>query len=102
MAVRNVAYINVVGIFRSGGDTKTGLKYDMICLWGVSLPLTFLAAFVFKWSFPAVFATMLIAEDVPKTVMCIRYFVSKKWIRPVTEEGKEALKKLEDKNNGTD
>ena len=97
MAVRNVAYIDVVGIFRSGGDTKTGLKYDMICLWGISLPLTFLAAFVFKWPFPAVFATMLIAEDFPKMVMCTKFFVSKKWIRPVTEEGKLALKNLEDK-----
>ena len=95
--IRNVAYIDVVGIFRSGGDTLAGLKYDMITLWGLSLPVTFLAAFVFKWQFVAVFATMLLVEDIPKTFLCTRYFISKKWIRPVTKEGKEALKKLEDK-----
>ncbi|MCL2507947.1 MAG: MATE family efflux transporter [Oscillospiraceae bacterium] len=91
LALRNIPFIQIVGIFRSGGDTAVGMRYDFICLWLISLPLTALAAFVLKWPFAAVFATMLLAEDVLKSVLCVRYFRSRKWIMPVTEEGKAAL-----------
>ena len=45
---RNIPYIMIVGIFRSGGDTMTGMKYDLFCVWCIALPLTAIAAFVFK------------------------------------------------------
>ncbi|MCR5485208.1 MAG: MATE family efflux transporter [Clostridiales bacterium] len=89
--LRNIPYIQIVGIFRSGGDTFTGMKYDFICLWLFSIPVTYLTSFVLKIPFTAVYATMLIFEDVPKIVMCLRHFRSRKWIMPVTEEGKKAL-----------
>lgn len=89
--MRNIPYIQVVGIFRPGGDTSTGLKYDTLCLWGISLPLTFIAAFVLKLPFVFVFAVMLFAEDSLKVFLCIRRFRSKKWLKPITPEGKAGL-----------
>ncbi len=85
--LRNIPYIQIVGVFRSGGDTTTGVFYDLICLWGISLPATLLAAFVFRLPFPLVFLVMYLCEDVVKVILCLRRFRSVKWLKPVTEEG---------------
>ncbi|MBR2490364.1 MAG: MATE family efflux transporter [Ruminiclostridium sp.] len=92
MTIRNIPYIAIVGIYRAGGDTVTGVKYDMGCLWFLSVPVTFLAAYVFHLPFPVVYALMLISEDYIKTWLCIRYFRSWRWLMPVTQEGRDALK----------
>lgn len=91
IAFRNVPYVSIVGVFRSGGETKKGLKYDLLCLWGISIPCTLFAAFVLKLPFVAVFLVSYLCEDYLKAFLCIRYFVSKRWIKPVTETGKKAL-----------
>ncbi len=85
--LRNIPYIQIVGVFRSGGDTTTGVIYDLACLWGLSLPATLAAAFVLKLPFPAVFAVMYLCEDVVKSILCIRHLRSSKWLLPVTSEG---------------
>ena len=84
---RNIPYILIVGIFRSGGDTVTGLKLDLFCVWCIALPAVVVSAFVLKLPFPAVFAAMLVFEDAIKVVLALRRFLSRGWIRPVTEAG---------------
>jgi len=83
LGIRNISYICVVGIFRAGGDTKTGMYYDLFCLWFIGLPATFISANFFNISFAAIFAIMLFSEDTIKTILCLRYFKSMKWIKPV-------------------
>ena len=39
----------LVGIVRGGGDSKFILYNDLISIWGIVLPMSFLAAFVFHW-----------------------------------------------------
>lgn len=39
-----------------------------------------------------------LCEDLPKTILCLIWFVKEKWLRPVTEEGKAGLARyLEEK-----
>lgn len=90
--IRQIPYLMIVGIFRSGGDTVTGVKFDLATLWGLSLPATLIAVYVLKAPFTVAFAVMYIFEDYIKTLLCVRYYKSMKWIKPVTEEGKKALK----------
>jgi len=97
LPIRNIPYVTIVGVFRSGGDTKTGMKYDLLCLWGISLPVTFVVAFILKIPFVLVFAASYIFEDYLKSFLCIRYFISKKWVRPVTENGQRALREYIEK-----
>ena len=40
----------LTGIVRGGGDAKFILKNDLISIWGIVLPLSYLAAFKFRWS----------------------------------------------------
>ena len=90
--IRQVPFLMIVGIFRSGGDTVTGVKYDLFTLWGLSIPATIIAVYIIKVPFTVAFAVMYIFEDYVKSIMCLKYYKSIKWIKPVTEEGKAGLK----------
>ena len=89
--IRQIPYVLVVGVFRSGGDTKKGLKYDLLSLWLMSLPATFIAVYILKLPFVVDFAIMYIFEDYLKTFLCIKHYRSLKWIKPVTKEGQKGL-----------
>lgn len=89
--LRMFSYLQVVSVFRSAGDTVTGAKYDLISLWLLSVPATLAAVYLFKIPFVAAFAVMYIFEDIPKAIMCVKFYFSKKWIKPVTDEGRQAL-----------
>lgn len=92
--LRIFAYVQIVSIFRSGGDTVTGAKFELMCLWAISVPATLIAVYLFKVPFLAAYAIMYIFEDIPKVIFCIKFYSSKKWIKPVTNEGRQALEKL--------
>ena len=94
LPVRNLPYILIVGTFRPGGDTKIGMKLDLLSLWLCSVPLTTLAAFVFKLPFIAVFAIMYIAEDYLKVILCVKYYFTYNWLRPVTDQGIKGLEEF--------
>lgn len=73
----------VVGVFRAGGDTKFGLILDVTTMWGCSILIAALAAFV--WKLPIVVVYMILMSDeiikIPFTT--IRY-KSRKWLKNVT------------------
>ena len=93
---RMLPYIQIVGIFRSGGDTVTGTKFELFCLWALSVPATIIAVYVFKVPFVVAFAIMYIFEDIPKNIFSIRHFLSNKWIKPVTKEGMAGLERMKE------
>ncbi len=86
LCFRNIPYTLICAVFRSGGDSYTGAKYDLLCLWGLAIPITFITAFWLKLPFVLVFLIEYLVEDIPKSIMCIRHFISRKWIKPVTTE----------------
>ena len=83
IALRNIPYTMVCAVFRSGGDSVTGAKYDLICLWLLAIPVTYFIAFHTSLPFYLVFLTEYLVEDIPKSILCIKHFLSKKWIKPV-------------------
>ena len=87
---KNFLYVIITGVFRSGGDTKTGMKYDISCLWLISVPVAIVTAFLIKLPFVMVYIASLVFEDVLKFILCLRHFISKKWVMPVTETGRKA------------
>ncbi|MCK5129316.1 MAG: MATE family efflux transporter [Clostridiales bacterium] len=76
-------YIAIVGIFRAGGDTRTGLIYDVINVWFIGVPIVALCGLYFKLPFEWIFVSMW-SEHVVKTILCIRYFKTRKWLRVLT------------------
>ena len=71
------------GIIRGGGDSKYVLIMDLISIWGIVLPLSFLAAFVFEWHPVAVIACLnadQIFKSLPAIIKCNRF----NWIKKLT------------------
>jgi len=55
----------LTGIVRGGGDAKFVFINDLISIWGIVLPLSFLAAFVFHWD-PAIVLLCLNSDQLFK------------------------------------
>ena len=73
----------IVGIFRAGGDTKFGLFIDVTTMWGCSILLSAIAAFVFKWSVPIVYI-ILMSDEIIKVPLCQLRFKTYKWLNNIT------------------
>ena len=73
----------IAGLLRAGGNTKWGMKCDIITMWCVSVPLGFLCAFVLK--LPPMWAYFILCMDeFWKMPIVIRYYKSYKWIQNIT------------------
>lgn len=81
--VRYIPYVEVVGIFRAGGDTRVGLITDVVSHYVFILPAVILAGVVFKLSFLTTYIIMLAVDDVSKLIITIPYFHSMRWIKPI-------------------
>lgn len=75
----------VCGIFRSGGDTKFGLFMDVGTMWGCSILLGAVAAFVFHASVPVVYA-ILLSDELIKVPLCLWRYRKYKWLNNVTRD----------------
>ena len=73
----------VVGIFRSGGDTRFGMILDMTTMWCCSILLGALAAFVFKLPVTVVYI-ILLSDEIIKLPFCFMRYRQKKWLKDVT------------------
>ncbi|MBR2100076.1 MAG: hypothetical protein IJ927_01950, partial [Eubacterium sp.] len=94
MPFRMLGFTFIVGIFRSGGDTFSAAKFDLGALWLSAIPATLIAAYVFKLPFLVCYTLMFVFEDFIKLIFSVVHYKKLKWIKPVTQEGKNALKEI--------
>lgn len=73
----------IVGVFRSGGDTKFGLYLDGISLWGGSILAGAFGAFVLKIPMPWIYM-VLCCDEVLKLPFALMRYKSCKWLKNVT------------------
>jgi Na+-driven multidrug efflux pump len=78
----------IIGILRSGGDTKFSLVLDGLVIWFVGVPVLAAGAFLFKlpiyWVYPLTYC-----EEAVKFVVGSRRYFSKKWINDLTQKVQE-------------
>lgn len=86
LPIRNIPYTLIVGTFRAGGDTKIGILYDCLSLYVLSVPVVVILGLVVKVDFVYLILAMYLCEDIPKTIMSLFRFKSKKWIRNLTDK----------------
>ena len=84
-ACMSVSCTTIVGVLRSGGDTKFSLIVDTCIMWGVSIPLAAIGAFIFHWSVPMVYLCLL-TDEVLKLPIALKRFRSHKWLKNVTRD----------------
>ncbi|MBR5225795.1 MAG: MATE family efflux transporter [Clostridia bacterium] len=85
LVVHNLPYMMVCGIFRAGGDTRTGLIVDLISAYLIGIPITAAAGLLLHMSVPATYLIMYLVEDVFKVFVYGKHLISNKWIRPVVK-----------------
>ena len=78
MALKTFNTFIIIGVLRSGGDTKYALFLEMGCMWIVSLPLTFFAAYKGLPIYILVGLTYT-EEVVAKFIFGVPRAISKKW-----------------------
>lgn len=72
-----------VGVIQGGGDTKFSMYMNLISTWGIVMPLSFLAAFV--WKVPVEWVVVAVQSDqIFKCIPVFLRFRSYKWIRKLT------------------
>lgn len=72
----------IVGILRSGGDTKFALFLEVGSVWLVGVPLAFLGALV--WKLPIYYVVAIVSlEEIVKMFIGVPRIISKKWMRSV-------------------
>lgn len=83
MGLRAFNIFLIVGMLRSGGDTKFSLFLELGCMWLFSIPLTFLAAY----NGAPVYILVLISytEEITKFIFGIPRAISKKWANNIVE-----------------
>ena len=90
IGVRNISYVCVVGIFRAGGDTKIGMFLDIGALFLLSIPIVTTLGFLTDVPFYVLIIAMYIAEDTPKSVLCLIRFKSRKLDKAADRRGLRA------------
>lgn len=78
-------YVNIVGVLRSGGDTKFCLFLDCAGVWCIGIPLAFLGGLVWRLPIYIVY-TLVMTEEIFKFVLGYLRYRKKKWIRNLTVE----------------
>jgi len=74
-----LTYLIIVGILRSGGDTKFCLILEFICVWAIGIPLSFFSVLVLKLPIHLVLA-LVFSEELVRLIIVLKRFESKKWI----------------------
>ncbi len=85
MPAKMFNYVNVVGVLRSGGDTKMCLFLDTSGVWAIGVPLAFLGGLVWKLTICQVYALVML-EEVYKMVLGYWRYRKKKWLRNLAAE----------------
>lgn len=80
LPVRMIPYTAICGIFRAGGDTRTGCIYEIIAMYIIGIPMVFLFGFGLRIDYCLIVLVMYIAEDTPKAIMALIHFFRKKWM----------------------
>lgn len=87
--LRSANMVIIVGLLRSGGDTRYSFVLDGLIIWMIGVPSAVIAAFVFHLPVYLVYLAVM-SEEILKFSLGIRRYFSRKWIHNLTyavEEG---------------
>lgn len=85
MSVRSANHVIIIGILRSGGDTRFSLVLDGFIIWLVGVPVTAAGAFLFHLPVHLVYALTL-SEEITKFSLGLGRYFSRKWINDLTQK----------------
>jgi Na+-driven multidrug efflux pump len=84
MVVRSLNMVMVVGMMRSGGDTRYSLFLDGIIIWILGVPMAVLGGFILHLPVYWVYL-MVMSEELTKCILGLKRYFSRKWIHDLTQ-----------------
>ena len=84
MVFRSLNMILVVGMMRSGGDTRYSLFLDGVIIWILGVPMAILGGFILHLPVYWVYL-MVMSEELTKCILGLRRYFSRKWINDLTQ-----------------
>ncbi len=76
--------------YRSAGDATFGTVLEIVFMFAMVLPCVFVSGMIMHAEFPWVFACCYV-DEIVRFVLMQKHMYSARWIRPVTQEGQDAL-----------
>jgi len=83
LPVRSLNLILLIGILRSGGDTRYAFFIDAGVIWSIGVPLALLSGFVLDLPIYWVYS-IIMTEEIVKLCLGMYRFFSNKWINMLT------------------
>ncbi len=74
----------IIGMLRSGGDTRYSLFLDGVIIWILGVPMAVLGGLILHLPVYWVYL-MVMAEELTKFILGLRRYFSRKWINDLTE-----------------
>jgi putative MATE family efflux protein len=82
--VRATNAVIVVGVLRSGGDTRFSFFLDGLIIWLVGVPMAYLGAFVLDLPVYGVYF-LIMSEEILKFIIGLRRYFSRRWIHDLAQ-----------------
>ena len=82
--LRNIAFMAVIGILRSGGDTTFCMVSETLAIWCASIPLVFFGGLVMGWNIYILYILANVCEVI-KAIFFITRIRGGKWLKFVAE-----------------
>ncbi len=83
LPVRAINITIIVGILRSGGDTRFSMFAELFGVWAIGVPLAFFGAIVLQLPVTRLYL-LLGLEEISKMVLGVRRIRSKKWVNDLS------------------
>ena len=84
IVVRSQNMVMVVGMMRSGGDTRYSLFLDGVIIWIVGVPMALLGGFFLHLPVYWVYC-MVMLEEMTKCILGLQRYFSRKWIHDLVQ-----------------
>ncbi len=81
--LKSANLVIIIGILRSGGDTRFGLALDTLPMWLLGIPFALLGAFVLRWPVYFVLLLVLLGDEFTKFIAGIWRVRSGRWLRNI-------------------
>ena len=84
LTIRSLNTILVIGMMRSGGDTRYSLVLDGVIIWVLGVPMAILGGFILHLPVYWVYLFVM-SEELLKCILGLRRYFSRKWIHDLTQ-----------------
>ncbi|WP_068348750.1 MATE family efflux transporter [Kosmotoga arenicorallina] len=85
LPIKMLNAVNLVGVLRSGGDTRTVFFLEIVSLWLIGVPMVLFGGLILKLSVPLIYIMML-PEELFKLLVGGFRFRSRKWMKNIIEQ----------------